>query len=71
MTKTFTTDLRVGETLKIGDAAVTVGDKSGRMVRLHIAAPGAVKLAKEAAARKGAPQHQAQAGPSHERGDAV
>ena len=59
--KTFTTDLRVGETLKIGDAAVTVGDKSGRIVRLHIAAPGAVKLAKEAASRS-APQHQAQVG---------
>ena len=54
MTKNFTTDLRVGETLKIGDAAVTVGDKSGRMVRLHVAAPGAVKVAKDAAARGGA-----------------
>lgn len=61
MTKTFTTDLRVGETLKIGDAIVTVGDKSGRVVRLHVAAPGAVKVAKEAAARRAAP-HQAQVG---------
>ena len=61
MTKTFTTDLRVGETLKIGDAAVTVGDKSGRMVRLHVAAPGSVKVAKKSTART-APTHQAQAG---------
>ena len=61
MTKTFTTDLRVGETLKIGDAGVTVGDKSGRMVRLHVAAPGAVKVAKDATARA-APSHYAQVG---------
>ena len=61
MTKTFTTDLRVGETIKIGDAAVTVGDKSGRVVRLHVAAPGAVKVSKEATART-APQCQAQVG---------
>lgn len=61
MTKNFTTDLRVGETLKIGDAVVTVGDKSGRMVRLHVAASGAVKLAKEATARS-APSHYAQVG---------
>ena len=70
MTKNFTTDLRVGETIKIGDAAVTVGDKSGRMVRLHVAAPGAVKLAKEATARN-AHSHKAQVGPSHEHDDAV
>ena len=59
--KTMHIDLRVGESLKIGDAAVTVGDKSGRMVRLHVAAPGAVKLAKEATDRR-APPHQAQVG---------
>lgn len=49
MTKTFLTDLRVGDTLKIGDVAVTVINKSGRVVRLSVLAPDSTKISKPCA----------------------
>jgi sRNA-binding carbon storage regulator CsrA len=37
-------DLRIGERLKIGDAVVTLMEKSGRMARLMVNTPESVKV---------------------------
>lgn len=39
-------DLKIGESVKIGDAIVTVADKSGRLVRLTINASKDVPIRK-------------------------
>lgn len=38
------TELRAGQTLKIGDAVLTLMDKSGKKARLTIVAPRDMKL---------------------------
>ena len=37
-------ELRVGESVKIGDAVITLEDKSGRLARLAIQAPQSVPI---------------------------
>ena len=37
-------DLRVGESVKIGDTVITLEDKSGRIARLSIKAPQSVPI---------------------------
>ncbi len=37
-------ELRVGESVKIGDAVVTLEEKSGRIARLAITAPSSVPI---------------------------
>ena len=37
-------DLRVGESVKIGDAVLTLDDKSGKIARLSIKAPASVPI---------------------------
>ncbi len=37
-------DLRVGESVKIGDTVITLEDKSGRIARLAIKAPQSVPI---------------------------
>ena len=43
-TKTLHIDLRVGQSLRVGDAVLTLHEKSGRMARLTVSAPGAVPI---------------------------
>ena len=40
--KTMHIDLRVGESLRLGDAVLTLKEKSGRLARFTVLAPGAV-----------------------------
>ena len=42
--KTMHIDLRVGQSLRLGDAVVTLKEKSGRMARLTVRAPGEVQV---------------------------
>ena len=42
--KTMHIDLRVGQSLRLGDAIVTLQGKSGRMARLTVRAPEAVQV---------------------------
>lgn len=42
--KTMHIDLRVGQSLRLGDAVLTLKEKSGRMARLTVRAPGAVQV---------------------------
>ena len=42
--KTMHIDLRVGQSLRLGDAVVTLQGKSGRMARLTVHAPDAVQV---------------------------
>lgn len=42
--KTMHIDLRVGESLRLGGAVVTLKEKSGRMARLTVRAPEAVQV---------------------------
>lgn len=37
-------ELRVGESVKIGDATITLADKSGKIARLSIDAPRSVPI---------------------------
>jgi sRNA-binding carbon storage regulator CsrA len=37
-------DLRVGESVKIGEAVVTLDDKSGKIARLSIKAPQSIPI---------------------------
>lgn len=40
-------ELKVGESVKIGDATVTLDDKSGRVARLSIEAPKSVPITRQ------------------------
>ena len=42
--KTMHIDLRVGQSLRVGDAVLTLHEKSGRLARLTVSAPGAVPI---------------------------
>ena len=42
MTSTMHIDLRIGQTLFIGDAQVTLLQKSGQLARLHVQAPRSI-----------------------------
>ena len=42
--KTMHIDLRVGQSLRLGDAIVTLQGKSGRIARLTVRAPEAVQV---------------------------
>lgn len=42
--KTMHIDLRVGQSLRLGDAVLTLREKSGRMARLTVRAPEAVQV---------------------------
>ena len=42
--KTMHIDLRVGQSLRLGDAVVTLQEKSGRIARLTVRAPEAVQV---------------------------
>lgn len=44
MQKTLHVDLRVGQSMKIGGASVTLEEKSGRLARLKISAPAGVEV---------------------------
>lgn len=41
-------DLRVGETIRIGEVVITVEKKSGQLARLGIDAPGNIKISRVA-----------------------
>ena len=53
--KTMHIDLRVGESLRLGDAVVTLKEKSGRLARLTVRAPGAVQVRQQPGAQECAP----------------
>ena len=53
--KTMHIDLRVGERLRLGDAVVTLKEKSGRLARLTVRAPGAVQVRQQPGAQECAP----------------
>ena len=42
--KTMHIDLRVGQSLRLGDAVLTLQEKSGRMARLTVRAPEAEQV---------------------------
>ena len=42
--KTMHIDLRVGQSLRLGDAVLTLQEKSGRMARFTVRAPEAVQV---------------------------
>ena len=42
--KTMHIDLRVGQSLRVGDAVLTLQEKSGRLARLTVRAPEAVQV---------------------------
>lgn len=50
--KTMHIDLRVGQSLRLGDAVVTLQGKSGRMARLTVRAPEAVQLRQQPGAQE-------------------
>ena len=45
-------DLRVGESLRLGDAILTLKEKSGRLARLTVRAPGAVQVRQQPGAQE-------------------
>lgn len=53
--KTMHIDLRVGQSLRLGDAVVTLQGKSGRMARLTVRAPEAVQVRQQPGAQECAP----------------
>ena len=53
--KTMHIDLRVGQSLRLGDAVVTLKEKSGRMARLTVRAPDAVQVRQQPSAQECAP----------------
>lgn len=50
--KTMHIDLRVGQSLRLGDAVVTLKEKSGRMARLTVRAPEAVQVRQQPGAHE-------------------
>ena len=50
--KTMHIDLRVGQSLRLGDAIVTLQGKSGRMARLTVRAPEAVQVQQQPGAQE-------------------
>ena len=50
--KTMHIDLRVGQSLRLGDAIVTLQGKSGRMARLTVRAPEAVQVRQQPGAQE-------------------
>ena len=50
--KTMHIDLRVGESLRVGDAVLTLKEKSGRLARLTVRAPGAVQVRQQPGAQE-------------------
>ena len=50
--KTMHIDLRVGESLRLGDAVLTLKEKSGRMARFTVRAPGAVQVRQQPRAQE-------------------
>ena len=56
--KTMHIDLRVGESLRLGDAVLTLKEKSGRMARLTVRAPEAVQVRQQPSAQECAPSPQ-------------
>lgn len=50
--KTMHIDLRVGQSLRLGDAVVTLQEKSGRMARLTVRAPEAVQVRQPTSAQE-------------------
>ena len=53
--KTMHIDLRVGESLRLGDAVLTLKEKSGRMARLTVRAPEALQIRQQPRAQIAAP----------------
>ena len=56
--KTMHIDLRVGQSLRVGDAVLTLQEKSGRMARLTVRAPGAVQVRQQPGAQIAAPSEE-------------
>ena len=56
--KTMHIDLRVGQSLRVGDAVLTLHEKSGRMARLTVRAPGAVQVRQQPGAQIAAPSEE-------------
>ena len=56
--KTMHIDLRVGQSLRLGDAVVTLQGKSGRMARVTVRAPEAVQVRQQPGAQECAPTPQ-------------
>ena len=50
--KTMHIDLRVGQSLRLGDAVLTLQEKSGRMARLTVRAPEAVQVRQQPSAQE-------------------
>ena len=50
--KTMHIDLRVGQSLRLGGAVVTLKEKSGRLARLTVRAPGAVQVRQQPGAQE-------------------
>ena len=50
--KTMHIDLRVGQSLRVGDAVLTLQEKSGRLARLTVRAPGAVQVRQPTSAQE-------------------
>lgn len=50
--KTMHIDLRVGQSLRLGDAVVTLQGKSGRMARFTVRAPEAVQVRQQPGAQE-------------------
>ena len=50
--KTMHIDLRVGQSLRVGDAVLTLKEKSGRLARLTVRAPGAVQVRQQPGAQE-------------------
>lgn len=53
--KTMHIDLRVGQSLRLGDAVLTLQEKSGRMARFTVRAPEAVQVRSNHRAQECAP----------------
>ena len=53
--KTMHIDLRVGESLRLGDAVLTLKEKSGRMARLTVRAPEALQIRQQPRTQIAAP----------------
>ena len=56
MTSIIHTELRAGQTIKIGDAVVTLGSKTGKTARLTIVAPRTTPIQTPTRAQECAPQ---------------
>ena len=50
--KTMHIDLRVGESLRLGDAVLTLKEKSGRLARFTVRAPEAVQVRQQPGAQE-------------------